>query len=123
MLILCSFNRMLLQNISHLYHYLWLLMLFRIACVSAPTAYKKIKELNLSNCMVKCLEYDERFKVFGDDFQFYDYKDPLNLPLDMKQAFDIVIADPPFLSEECLCKTAVTIKYLAKEKIILCTGE
>ncbi|XP_018321041.1 EEF1A lysine methyltransferase 1 isoform X2 [Agrilus planipennis] len=33
-----------------------------------------------------------------------------------------VIADPPFLSDECLTKTAVTLKYLAKENIILCTG-
>ncbi|XP_075216053.1 EEF1A lysine methyltransferase 1 isoform X2 [Lycorma delicatula] len=30
--------------------------------------------------------------------------------------------DPPFLSEECLQKTAVTVKFLAKDKIILCTG-
>lgn len=94
----------------------------RIACVSAPTAYKKIKEIKPTNCLVKCLEYDERFRVFGEDFQFYDYKEPLNLPLEMKQSFDIVIADPPFLSEECLCKTAVTVKFLAKDKIILCTG-
>ena len=61
--------------------------------------------------------------MFGEDFQFYDYKEPLNLPLEMKQSFDIVIADPPFLSEECLCKTAVTVKFLAKDKIILCTGK
>ena len=96
---------------------------FRIACISAPTAYKKIREIKPSNCDVKCLEYDERFKVFGEDFQFYDYKEPLDLPLDLKQSFDIVIADPPFLSEECLCKTAVTVKFLAKEKILLCTGK
>ena len=95
---------------------------FRIACVSAPTAYKKIKEIKHSNCEVKCLEYDERFSVFGEDFQFYDYKEPLNLPLELKQSFDFVIADPPFLSEECLCKTAVTVKFLAKDKILLCTG-
>ena len=61
--------------------------------------------------------------MFGEDFQFYDYKEPLDLPLDLKQSFDIVIADPPFLSEECLCKTAVTVKFLAKEKILLCTGK
>jgi len=86
-------------------------------------------------CTVKCLEFDTRFNVFGEDFQFYDYfnvfgedfqfydyKEPLNLPLEWKQSFDVVIADPPFLSEECLCKTAVTAKFLAKDKVIVCTG-
>jgi hypothetical protein len=36
--------------------------------------------------------------------------------------FDVVLADPPYLSDECLAKTAVTIRYLAAGKIILCTG-
>lgn len=94
----------------------------RIACVSAPTAYKKIKEMKPDTCTVKCLEFDTRFKIYGEDFQFYDYKEPLNLPVDWKQSFDFVIADPPFLSEECLCKTAVTAKFLTKDKILLCTG-
>ncbi|XP_045196346.1 EEF1A lysine methyltransferase 1-like isoform X2 [Mercenaria mercenaria] len=94
----------------------------RIACISAPTAYTKIKEIKPDKCSVTCLEFDRRFEIYGEDFQYYDYNEPLNLPLDMKQSFDIVIADPPFLSEECLCKTAVTAKFLTKGKIILCTG-
>lgn len=53
---------------------------------------------------------------------FYDYKTPLEIPRTNANSYDLVIADPPFLSEECLTKTAVTIKYLAKQKIILCTG-
>lgn len=40
----------------------------------------------------------------------------------MHKHFDIVIADPPFLSEECLSKTCETIRILSKDKIILCTG-
>ena len=54
---------------------------------------------------------------------FYDYNDPLALPLDFKKAFDIVVVDPPFLSEECLRKMASTAQYMAKSKVILCTGE
>ena len=38
-------------------------------------------------------------------------------------SFDLVLADPPFLSDECLTKTAVTLKFLAKDKILLCTGK
>lgn len=77
------------------------------------------------NCFlitVKLFEYDSRFKVFGTDFIQYDYKFPLDVPRDMSSEFDLVIADPPFLSDECLTKTAVTIKFLTKEKIVLCTG-
>ena len=40
----------------------------------------------------------------------------------MSNFYDLVIADPPFLSDECLTKTALTIKFLAKKKIVLCTG-
>jgi 16S rRNA G966 N2-methylase RsmD len=101
----------------------FLYFLSSIACISAPTAYQKIRETKPISCTVKCLEYDRRFAIYAEDFQFYDYKEPLNLPLEWKQNFDVVIADPPFLSEECLCKTAVTAKYLTKDKIILCTGK
>lgn len=71
---------------------------------------------------MKLFEYDDRFAVHGSDFIFYDYKSPLSIPRELASSFDLVIADPPFLSEECLTKTAVTIKFLMKEKIILCTG-
>ena len=70
-----------------------------------------------------CLEFDDRFKVFGEDFVFYDYNEPLRLPVEFKNSFDIVLLDPPFLSEECLCKVAVTVRYLMKDKVLLCTGE
>ena len=84
---------------------------------------------------MKLLEYDKRFAaVAKDDFIFYDYKSPMSFGQIsagstskdcFRESFDIVIADPPFLSEECFAKTAVTIKYLAKEeaKLLVCTGK
>ena len=68
-------------------------------------------------------EYDSRFEKFGDDFIYYDYNKPLEIPKSMEHYYDIVVADPPFLSEECLTKTAISVKYLAKDKILLCTGK
>ncbi|KAF7279827.1 hypothetical protein GWI33_006685 [Rhynchophorus ferrugineus] len=94
----------------------------KVALVSCPTLYKKVKEFLGPNSEVSLYEYDQRFAAYGDDFIFYDYKSPLNVPRERNSYYDIVIADPPFLSDECLTKTAVTIKFLAKEKIILCTG-
>ncbi|XP_059468475.1 EEF1A lysine methyltransferase 1 [Neocloeon triangulifer] len=91
----------------------------KIALVSCPTLYTRLKK---SNANVTLFEYDERFAAYETDFCFYDYRNPLKVPSEMTSSFDIVVADPPFLSEECLTKTAVTIRYLAKDKILLCTG-
>jgi 16S rRNA G966 N2-methylase RsmD len=95
----------------------------RIACISCPTLYMRLRALKPASCTAICLEYDERFHaLFGSDFVPYDYNDPLNLPSELHATFDIVVADPPFLSKECLSKTAVTVKWLTKKNILLCTG-
>ncbi|XP_030056149.1 EEF1A lysine methyltransferase 1 isoform X2 [Microcaecilia unicolor] len=95
----------------------------RIACISAPSVYQKLKELNTKDLSVFILEYDRRFSMYGDEFVFYDYNNPLKLPDTLEpHSFDVILADPPYLSEECLRKTSETIKYLKKGKIILCTG-
>ncbi|XP_067124960.1 EEF1A lysine methyltransferase 1 isoform X2 [Centruroides vittatus] len=96
----------------------------KIACISCPTVYKKLRSLNDGKLQLqlRLLEYDKRFGTYGDDFLFYDYKSPLDLDRLLETAFDVVLADPPYLSEECLSNMAETIKFLAKDKIILCTG-
>ncbi|KAF7650176.1 hypothetical protein LDENG_00129590, partial [Lucifuga dentata] len=98
----------------------------RIACVSAPSVYQKLKQgvvAGSDRVSAVVLEYDRRFAAYGHDFIFYDYNEPLSLPAAVApQSFDIVLADPPYLSEECLRKVAKTIKYLSKSKVLLCTG-
>lgn len=75
---------------------------------------------------VTLFEFDTRFSRVGDDFVHYDYnlaeqEDYLN---DFKGLFDLIIIDPPFLSEECSSKTAKITRKLSKEstKLILCSG-
>lgn len=98
----------------------------RIACVSAPSVYQKLKQGVVGGAdrvSAVLLEYDRRFATYGSDFIFYDYNEPLSFPASVcPQSFDIVLADPPYLSEECLSKVAETIKYLSKGKVLLCTG-
>ncbi|XP_034429561.1 EEF1A lysine methyltransferase 1 [Hippoglossus hippoglossus] len=98
----------------------------RVVCVSAPSVYQKLKQGVVDGSdrvAAVVLEYDRRFATYGDDFIFYDYKQPLSLPASVApQSFDVVLADPPYLSEECLSKVAKTIKYLSKGKVLLCTG-
>lgn len=98
----------------------------RIACVSAPSVYLKLKQgvvEGWDRVSAVVLEFDRRFATYGDDFIFYDYNDPLSLEVRVPpHSFDVVLADPPYLSEECLEKVAKTIKYLSKGKVLLCTG-
>lgn len=99
----------------------------KIALLSCPSLYKSIKSVH-PNGVVRIFEFDNRFSVFGDDFVFYDYKDierNENLVKNYEHYFDIIIADPPFLSEECIERTANIIKQIKKEdsNVIMCSGQ
>ncbi|KAH7138033.1 putative N6-adenine methyltransferase-domain-containing protein [Dendryphion nanum] len=107
----------------------------KIAVVSAPSAFIALK--NLLNELefpdgrpqITLLEYDTRFDVFKNEFVFYDFEHPTRLPVEMKGSFDVVIVDPPFLSEDCQTKAALTVRWLAKSwtpeslRFVACTGE
>lgn len=98
----------------------------RIACVSAPSVYQKLKQGVVDGSdrvSVVVLEFDRRFAAYGDDFVFYDYNEPLALPAALQGGFDVVLADPPYLSQECLANVAQTVKFLSRGKVLLCTGE
>lgn len=110
-----------------------------IAVVSAPSVYVALRnilcedDLSTAKPRLCLLEYDKRFEVFGSDFVPYDYQNPLRLPRELKGKFDRIICDPPFLSEDCQTKTALTVRFLARDwsppngdrglRIISCTGE
>uniref|UniRef100_A0A182Q3A8 Protein-lysine N-methyltransferase n=1 Tax=Anopheles farauti TaxID=69004 RepID=A0A182Q3A8_9DIPT len=96
---------------------------FNVALLSAPSAYKHVARENNHAIL---FEFDERFTAYGENFQQYDYNkacDPEYLDK-FANHFDLVIADPPFLSEECIEKMGVIIKKIVKQsgKIVLCSG-
>ncbi|KAK7938434.1 hypothetical protein WMY93_001760 [Mugilogobius chulae] len=97
-----------------------------VACVSAPSVYQKLKQgvvPGSEGVSVVLLEFDRRFASYGDDFIFYDYNRPLELPPHLQEhSFDVVLADPPYLSHECLSKVSQTVQYLSRGKVLLCTG-
>ncbi len=98
--------------------------LCRTACLSCPTLYAKLLEVKSPEDHVTLLEYDSRFQMYGEDFIQYDYNNPLELPSSLTEgSFGLVVADPPFLSRECLSKMSQTIKYLTNDCILLCTGK
>ncbi|XP_059646517.1 uncharacterized protein LOC132293179 [Cornus florida] len=96
-----------------------------VACVACPTLYAYLKKID-PNVAVQLLEYDKRFEQYGNEFTFYDYNQPEELPLSLKHAYRIIVADPPYLSNECLEKVAQTISFLVqsgKSYLLLLTGE
>uniref|UniRef100_A0A182FMU6 Protein-lysine N-methyltransferase n=2 Tax=Anopheles albimanus TaxID=7167 RepID=A0A182FMU6_ANOAL len=96
---------------------------FKVALLSAPSAYKNVSKIN-ANAML--FEFDERFAYHGDHFHQYDYNRAVepNYLNEFREAFDLIIADPPFLSEECIEKMGIIMKKMAKPncKLILCSG-
>ncbi|PNS21429.1 hypothetical protein CAC42_1208 [Sphaceloma murrayae] len=104
-----------------------------IAVISAPSTYVAIRKLLRdderypSKPRVVLLEIDERFAVFKKDFHRYDFQEPLKLDGSLKAQFDRIICDPPFLSEGCQTKTALTARWIARAwtetKVVVCTGE
>ncbi|KAF2433728.1 hypothetical protein EJ08DRAFT_668702 [Tothia fuscella] len=107
-----------------------------IAVISAPSVFLQLKNLIASGeCKVKpqltLLEYDERFGVF-QEFVKYDFETPIRLPAELKGSFDAIICDPPFLSEDCQTKAALTVRWMSKSwdghdppptRLVVCTGE
>lgn len=96
-----------------------------VACIACPTLFVYLKKM-YPNVSAQLLEYDKRFGQYGSDFTFYDYNLPDELPQAMKHAYQVIVADPPYLSEECLEKVAQTVAFLAhpgKAFLLLLTGE
>ncbi|XP_017130618.1 protein-lysine N-methyltransferase CG9154 [Drosophila elegans] len=100
---------------------------FHIALLSCPSLYKDIRSIYDK---VRIFEYDQRFAAFGTDFVHYDLNCIGSNPDYLKehhQQYDLILADPPFLSQECIANTCEIIKRLQKHprecKLILCSGE
>ncbi|ODV91376.1 hypothetical protein CANCADRAFT_3084 [Tortispora caseinolytica NRRL Y-17796] len=106
----------------------------RIAVVSAPSTYFAIVELAKEDPQYldkaeKCVlfEVDDRFAALGRRFSHYDFNKPFEIEDSLKHSFDMIVLDPPFLSDECQTKSAVSAALLSTTgtdpKFIVCTGE
>ncbi|KAJ1959012.1 Protein-lysine N-methyltransferase efm5 [Dispira parvispora] len=97
-----------------------------VAFVSSPTAFIKLKELEDGPTEAFLLEYDSRFATYGEQFVKYDFHKPLELGSfkAYKGRMKCIFVDPPYLEEDCLTKTALTVRYLAAPdcKILISTG-
>ncbi|KAI1122035.1 putative N6-adenine methyltransferase-domain-containing protein [Nemania abortiva] len=114
-----------------------------IAVVSTPSAFVALKKIMAApgytgpRPKTYLLEHDQRFAVFPE-FVFYDFAEPFKLPAHLKGIVDSMICDPPFLSDDCQTKMAMTLRWLARSnknaagadeslltlpRVLICTGE
>ena len=86
----------------------------RIACVACPSLFRALRASRefLEAADAHLFEFDDRFAKLGGGFSHYDYRRPRRVSAELAGAFDAVVADPPYLSAECLKKTAVTMRLL-----------
>lgn len=95
----------------------------RVGVLCAPSVYPKLMKRKPKDAWL--FEYDTRFEVLaGQKFVKYDYNFPFRLPQELKGTFDRLIIDPPFLSDECETKAAMTARWLGKAnaRLIICSG-
>lgn len=95
---------------------------------SFSTGIDVLQKLNPPTERIYLFEYDTRFERLvpsSDLFVAYDYNTPLKFPPELRGKIDCVLADPPFLSDECLTRTAMTVRALLKKassRTMVCTG-
>ena len=66
-----------------------------VACVACPSLFRALRA-SFADLRAQLLEYDARFQALGC-FSQYDYCEPRDIPLELHGAFDVVVADPPYL--------------------------
>ncbi|EDW63619.1 protein-lysine N-methyltransferase CG9154 [Drosophila virilis] len=99
---------------------------FRIALLSCPSLYATIKDVHEQ---VNIFEYDQRFAAYGTDFVHYDFNavdSCSDYLVEHHKRYDLIIADPPFLSEECMTKMSkiiINLQRSSASKLVFCSGE
>lgn len=96
----------------------------RVACVACPSFFHALRTRHGDAVDAILLEHDDRLAELGP-YSFYDYNEPTVVPDAWRHACDAVVADPPYLAQECLSKTSVSVKELRRNDdslVLLLTG-
>ena len=89
-----------------------------IALLCAPSLYRAFlrNKDKLDNLNFTLFEFDKRFAIFGDDYNFYDLNKPKDIDSKHHNKYDIIIADPPFLNKETIKKVAESMRLLGNNE-------
>ncbi|CAK82102.1 unnamed protein product (macronuclear) [Paramecium tetraurelia] len=93
----------------------------KIAFLSTPSIYCSLKNQEVKQNSA-LFEFDLKLNK-EKGFVFYDFNKPIEGLEQFKNTFDIILIDPPFITEEVWGKYAQTINYIKKEdaKILCCS--
>ena len=92
----------------------------RCAFVSTPSLFFAMDAHEQKECRV--LDYDKDLGKDCEEFVFYDYHEPDNLPAELAGAFGIVVIDPPYIEQDVWRQYVETAKFLlAKDGFVLGT--
>ena len=83
----------------------------------APSLYRASlrNKDKLENLNFALFEFDKRFSIFGDNYNFYDLNNPLEIETKHHNKYDIIIADPPFLNKETIKKVAESMRLIGNK--------
>ena len=89
-----------------------------IALLCAPSLYRAFlrNKDKLDNLNFTLFEFDKRFAIFGDDYNFYDLNKPKDIDSKHHNKYDIIIADPPFLNKETIKLVSESMRLLGKKE-------
>ena len=88
-----------------------------IALLCAPSLYRAFlrNKEKLGNLNLALFEYDKRFSIFGDNYNFYDLNKPTEIDDKHHKKYDIIVADPPFLNKEKIKKVAESMRLIGNK--------
>ena len=85
-----------------------------VAFLSTPSLYFSLTDENLRS-KSKVFEFDKQWSN-DSGFVFFDYNNPEAISIALFGQFDMVVIDPPFITEECW------EKYTQTTRLLLCPG-
>ena len=84
----------------------------RVAFLSTPSLFFAFDEAERSHFFL--FDYESKATWSKDaNYVYYDYNDPLKFDETLRNSFDVVVIDPPFITREVWDKYAQTAKALA----------
>jgi len=93
----------------------------RVAFLSTPSLYFTLSDEERKQCTL--LDYDTTLSSQNcKSYVFYDFNYPTSIDANLRGLFDVIVIDPPFISQSVWKSYATTVTLLAKEGAhIICT--
>src|SRR6056300_355147 len=93
----------------------------RVAFLSTPSLYFTLSDEERKQCTL--LDYDTTLSSQNcKSYVFYDFNYPTSIDANLRGLFDVIVIDPPFISQSVWKSYAITVTLLAKEGAhIICT--